>query len=54
MGISQDSKVISCTCINEVQDKLYGKGNRLGNNCKPKSVGQKFYRCTVCLKEHQC
>ena len=42
-------RVIPCTCVNEGQDKLYGKGKRLHN--KMKQDGQ--YRCTVCRKEKQ-
>jgi len=47
----QEGKVIQCNCKSENQDDLYGKNNRLFNNCKPKSVGEKWYRCTVCKKE---
>ncbi len=47
----QEGKVLPCNCKNENQDSLYGKGNRLFNNCKPKSVGEKWFRCTACKKE---
>lgn len=40
------SEVKKCSCKHEVQDKLYGQGNRLMNECN------KGYRCTVCGKEH--
>lgn len=38
-----------CTCKNEAQDRVYGKGNRVFNRCKSKATG-KFTaaRCTVC------
>jgi hypothetical protein len=47
----QEGKIIQCTCKNESQDAMYGKGNRLFNHCKPKVAGEKWYRCTVCKKE---
>lgn len=40
--------VLSCSCINEGQDKMYGKGRRLHNKMKDGS-----FRCTVCRKEKQ-
>lgn len=39
------SEVKKCTCKNEGQDALYGKGNRLCNEFA------KGFRCTVCGKE---
>jgi hypothetical protein len=45
-----EGKILKCTCQNEVQDKEHGKGNRLFNSCKPKAQ-EKWWRCTVCLKE---
>ena len=39
------SEVKRCSCKHEVQDKLYGQGNRLMNEYN------KGYRCTVCGKE---
>ena len=37
-----------CTCKNEQQDKMYGKGNRV-HNLKEKVHGRaQEYRCTVC------
>lgn len=47
----QEGKVLPCKCKSEVQDAIHGKGNRLFNGCKPKSVGEKWYRCTVCKNE---
>ena len=43
-------RIMKCSCVNAVQDKMYGKGKRLFNRCKPGST-QKVYRCTVCLHE---
>lgn len=42
---------LSCSCNNEFQDKFYGKGIRMFNDCKSKSPGTYKYRCTSCLKE---
>jgi len=39
-----------CDCNHEYQDKVYGKGNRVHNEKKPKGTA-KEYRCTVCGKE---
>ena len=39
--------IIACSCENEGQDKLYGKGKRLHNKCKD------GWRCTVCQKERR-
>ena len=42
------TKEIKCTCKNEFQDKLYGKGMRVHNECganKGKTTG---WKCTVC------
>jgi uncharacterized protein (DUF983 family) len=38
--------VTNCSCQNDYQDKLYGKGKRLFNGC----IKDKW-RCTVCGKE---
>lgn len=46
-----DGKVLSCKCVHEEQDKLYGKGNRMHNECKAKSQGQRIWRCIVCKAE---
>lgn len=37
------SKIVKCNCVNDTQDELYGKGNRLANETR---TGQ--CRCTVC------
>ena len=39
-----------CECINEYQDKVYGKGNRVVNIFKSTPTEMKG-RCTVCGKE---
>lgn len=45
--------LVNCTCVNEFQDKMYGKGVRVTT---PKNKSQKegsfVVRCTVCLREH--
>lgn len=44
------TKVISCSCKNEYQDKVYGMNKRLGNVKGDKSDSD-IARCTVCGKE---
>lgn len=48
------SKIVKCTCQNEYQDKVYGKGNRVANPVDKSKVNGKVqhYRCTVCKKVH--
>lgn len=42
-------EIMQCTCRNEYQDTVYGKGNRVHNYAmKPKS-----WRCTVCGQVQQ-
>lgn len=43
------TKEINCTCKDDFQDKLYGKGKRL---CNAYGKPHKGYKCTVCGKEH--
>jgi len=43
------TKIQKCSCEHEMQDKMYGKGNRVKNQTV-KGNGT-IYRCTVCLKE---
>ena len=45
-----ETGIFQCTCKNEFQDQVYGKGYRLFN---PKGKGEKVdgYRCTVCGRE---
>jgi hypothetical protein len=38
------TKILSCNCKHEYQDKKYGQGKRVHNEMKDK----KGYRCTVC------
>jgi len=48
--MKEPTKVITCSCPEEYQDKIYGKNKRLHNAFgKP----HKGYRCTVCGKEHK-
>lgn len=42
------TKIIRCVCDHKSQDKMYGRGNRVGNKMTGK-LG--YYRCTVCSKE---
>jgi len=47
-----NTKKIKCTCTNDFQDRFYGKGIRIANKTqKSKGTTDKYYRCTVCLKE---
>lgn len=43
--------ILRCSCKHEFQDKQYGAGNRVHNDCKPGEKNTKWYRCTVCRKE---
>ena len=36
--------ITKCDCVNEYQDKIYGKGMRIKNST------QKGFQCTVCGK----
>jgi len=40
--------ILQCSCISVQQDKLYGSGRRVFNECKSKSSGTVPFRCTVC------
>lgn len=40
-------KIIKCVCEHEQQDRMYGKGRRVGNETRGTSDTKK-YRCTVC------
>jgi len=40
--------IVRCKCKHEYQDKKYGKGNRVHNECSSRIKGQKIVRCTVC------
>jgi len=39
--------VKTCNCKHDYQDKKYGKGSRVHNNCKQDTMA----RCTVCSNE---
>lgn len=41
------TRISSCTCKNEFQDKRYGKNNRVFNE----TAKENLYRCTVCGKD---
>lgn len=43
--------ILKCTCIDEYQDRKYGKFKRVMNPCAPDNLGKRAYRCTVCSKE---
>jgi len=49
--IYKSVKIVHCACVHEVQDKIYGHGNRVANRCGKE--GAPSYRCTVCKREHQ-
>lgn len=48
---SQYAIVKKCSCRNDGQDALHGKGNRVFNPFKSKDGKSTLYRCTVCGKE---
>ena len=39
------STIITCTCANLFQDKMYGRGRRVAN------ITDSGARCTICSKE---
>ena len=41
------TKIITCTCKHEYQDRTYGNGKRVANKAN-KAVDGDRYRCTVC------
>lgn len=43
--------IYPCTCANEYQDKLYGKGRRVWNPMGPQ--GKSGVRCSSCGKENK-
>jgi hypothetical protein len=45
------TQIFTCTCSNEFQDGLYGKGKRVANKRGGKSANAS-YRCSICGKEH--
>jgi hypothetical protein len=46
---SKVTKIITCDCIHEIQDSIYGKGNRVHNKGGAKNTVK--WKCTVCNKE---
>ncbi len=44
--------ISKCNCVHPCQDKMYGKNNRVFNNCKLKG-GMRGLRCTVCSEEKE-
>ena len=44
-------RIRPCTCTQEYQDSIYGRGNRLWNHAPFKGSRPNRYRCTVCCKE---
>ncbi len=45
-SVIQGTAILDCTCKNEFQDKMYGKGKRVHNVLAKKSTFD--YRCTAC------
>lgn len=45
------TKIITCTCKSEYQDKEYGKGKRVANHASSQGSKEWQWRCTVCGKE---
>lgn len=46
------TRIITCTCSHDFQDKRYGDKKRVGNQLASKTPGTRSYRCTVCGREH--
>lgn len=44
------TKVLSCSCKHDFQDKKYGRSKRLHNKMAGSEKALKRYRCTVCAK----
>ncbi len=42
------TKVMSCICLHDSQDKLHGKTNRVHNLAEKGQGGDSGWRCTVC------
>lgn len=45
--------ILPCTCQHKQQDEMYGKGNRVWNECKRKTSNWARWRCTVCGTERE-
>ena len=52
-GRMKVSKVLSCSCKHEFQDRVYGNQNRVHTGGKPDSSGIQTFKCTVCSNEKQ-
>ena len=50
---SNRTRKAQCTCVNEQQDALYGRGIRLWNHAPSKGAKPKRFRCTSCLREQE-
>jgi len=46
------TKIVKCTCINDFQDKKYGRKLRIANYCVSSKHQTVPWRCTVCGKQH--
>lgn len=45
--------ILTCKCVHEGQDRLYGKNQRVGNLlAKDAKSSTSTYRCSVCGTEH--
>lgn len=44
---------VNCKCVNEYQDKKYGKGVRIANSTAKQDNTTGVVRCTVCSAEHR-
>ena len=45
------SKLLSCDCQHEFQDKMYGKGIRVHTKMKQSEKLANLWRCTICSME---
>jgi len=48
--MSQNTKILSCTCANKFQDERYGAGLRVHNFATKGLNGSAGRRCTVCVR----
>jgi hypothetical protein len=46
------TKIVSCTCKHEYQDKTYGPYKRVANAKKTGKDSKPEYVCTVCTRTH--
>ena len=46
-----NTKLKTCNCKSEFQDKQYGKDQRVHNRTKQAMGKESKWRCTICLKE---